>query len=81
VPLNHPTLPPGLLYLGCEYEAYAVDFKVFVTQPNTPVFVDLAMTGRQHTKVTTVRYCVFCIIYIVVCTAPARWLYSQSSLG
>lgn len=51
VPLPHPSLPHGLLYLGCEYESDAVDFKVFVTQPNAPLFVDLAMAGRQHTKV------------------------------
>jgi hypothetical protein len=50
-PLSHATLPPGLLYLGCEYEEDAVDFKVFVCQPNAPLFVDLAMTGWQHTKV------------------------------
>uniref|UniRef100_A0A383WDE8 C2 domain-containing protein n=1 Tax=Tetradesmus obliquus TaxID=3088 RepID=A0A383WDE8_TETOB len=51
VPLPHPSLPHGLLYLGCEYEADAVDFKVFVTQPNALLFVDLAMASRQHTKV------------------------------
>jgi hypothetical protein len=56
VPLSHATLPPGLLYLGCEYEADAVDLKVFVCQPNAPLFVDLAMTGRQHTKVTIQCY-------------------------
>lgn len=56
VPLPHPSLPHGLLYLGCEYEADAVDFKVFVTQPNAPLFVDLAMAGRQHTKVGRMQY-------------------------
>lgn len=56
MPLPHPSLPHGLLYLGCEYEADAVDFKVFVTQPNAPLFVDLAMAGRQHTKVGRMQY-------------------------
>ena len=50
-----PTAPPGLLYLGVEYESYAVDFKVFVTAPNCNQYVDMAFTGRQKTKVGMVR--------------------------
>eukprot|EP00878_Enallax_costatus_P009989 GHUV01010427.1.p1 GENE.GHUV01010427.1~~GHUV01010427.1.p1 ORF type:complete len:410 (+),score=104.60 GHUV01010427.1:469-1698(+) len=51
VPVPHPTLPPGVVYLACEYETDSVDFKVYICAPNTPLYVDLAMMGRQHTKV------------------------------
>jgi hypothetical protein len=46
-----PTAPPGLIYLGVEYESYAVDFKVFVTAPSSSQYVDMAFSGRQKTKV------------------------------
>eukprot|EP00879_Flechtneria_rotunda_P002735 GHRR01002942.1.p1 GENE.GHRR01002942.1~~GHRR01002942.1.p1 ORF type:complete len:411 (+),score=107.49 GHRR01002942.1:318-1550(+) len=51
LPLPSPTLSPGVVYLACEYEKDAVDLKVYICQPNTPLYVDLAMIGRQHTKV------------------------------
>lgn len=43
----------GLVFLGVEYDGPAVDFKVLVTQPEqyANVYVDLALSGRQHTKV------------------------------
>ncbi|KAG2488831.1 hypothetical protein HYH03_012630 [Edaphochlamys debaryana] len=43
----------GLLYVGVEYEDNgALDFKVLVTRPNVPIFLDmLVLSGRQYTKV------------------------------
>ncbi|PNH11738.1 Synaptotagmin-5 [Tetrabaena socialis] len=43
----------GLLYVAVEYEANGkMDFKVYVTRPNVPVFLDMmVLTGRQYTKV------------------------------
>jgi len=41
----------GAVYLGMEYDSKGVDFKIFLTRPDLPLFVDMAMHGRPNTKV------------------------------
>ncbi|GIL89716.1 hypothetical protein Vretimale_16624 [Volvox reticuliferus] len=48
----------GLVYVGIEYERGGkVDVKVYVTQPNVPLFLDMfVVSGRQLTKVRRRMY-------------------------